>query len=263
MTGGHRYRVRVLGRYVPTAAPLIAAGGRSRSRGSSGGPLEDGRSRAPALRSARGPRGLSECRRTRGTSPPGAKGAHEAKLTADPQQTGVLHPGRRVRVRGGPVDLDDHIELPAYSGAVIAAARAESGRPEALRQDGLHGHREADRGQAIARVPGEEQGDRVTIGRPEGYLVISCGTPPGSEAACARSPSRAGAASTAASSRTAGRSSSRSSARGRRRSRRSRSSTSAGEGWGRSPAGRASPPAMTPTRRRLAARAAPCRPRRR
>ena len=72
-----------------------------------------------ALRSLEDPE-ASESTETRGTSPR-AKGAHEAKLTADPQQTGFY---LGVSVRGAPVDLDD-IEL-LRGGTLLAAARAEA-----------------------------------------------------------------------------------------------------------------------------------------
>jgi hypothetical protein len=165
MTGGHRYRVRVLGRYVPAAPPLIQPGddlvARLKWRASEEGDL------TLALRSLEDPE-ASESTDTWHVAAK-AKGAHEAKLTADPQQTGFY---LGVSVRGGPVDLDD-IEL-LRGGTVIAAARAEADAEPFVKTDCavLAGTAKPIAGKRSLACPGGD-GDRVTIGRPEGYLVIT------------------------------------------------------------------------------------------
>jgi hypothetical protein len=162
MTGGRRYRVRVLGRYVPAAPPLITPGDDlvARLKWRAGGEAD----LTLALRSLEDPE-ASDSTDTWHVAA-NAKGAHEAKLTADPQQTGFY---LGVSVRGGPVDLDD-IEL-LRGGTVLAAARAEADAEPFVKTDCTVATKPIAGKRSLA-CPGG-QGDRVTIGRPEGYLVIT------------------------------------------------------------------------------------------
>ncbi len=164
MTSGRRYRVRVLGRYVPAAPPLIMPGdelvARVKFRAAEEADL------AFSLRSLEDPE-ASESTDTWHVAAKTAKGAHEAKLTADPQQTGFY---LGLSVRGAPVDLDD-IEL-LRGGSVIAAARAEADAEPFVQTDCKASTSKPIAGKkSLACAQGD--GDRVTLGKPEGYLLIT------------------------------------------------------------------------------------------
>jgi hypothetical protein len=162
MTGGRRYRVRVLGRYVPAAPPLIQPGddlvARLKYRAGEAADV------TLALRSLEDPE-ASESTDTWHVAAK-AKGAHEAKLTADPQQTGFY---LGVSVRGAPVDLDD-IEL-LRGGTLLAAARAETDAEPFVKTDCTVAAKPIAGKRSLACAEGA--GDRVTLGKPEGYLVLT------------------------------------------------------------------------------------------
>ena len=111
----------------------------------------------------------------------GEKGAREVKLTADPQQTGFY---LGVAVKGAPVELDA-IEL-LRGGKVLVEARAgepatktecapgtvagSTMHPPALRPAKPGSAPSPEPTRSLRCLPGE--GDRVTVGQPEGYLVL-------------------------------------------------------------------------------------------
>ncbi len=163
LQGGHRYRVRVVGKYKPNVEPLVKPGdeltARLRYRASSPTEL------TLALRSVEDPEASEGAETWQAT--PGDKGAREAKLTADPQSTGFY---LGVAVKGAPIDLDD-IEL-LRGGQPLAVSRAEAPNEPHVKTDCETGKGRPISGSKSWHCNAGE-GDRITLGRPEGFLQIS------------------------------------------------------------------------------------------
>jgi hypothetical protein len=163
LVGGHRYRIKILGQYAPATAPLLQPGEELTARLKYQAP--QGADLTVALRS------LEDGEDSEGAETwhanAGEKGAREVKLTADPQQTGFY---LGVAVKGAPVDLDD-VEL-LRAGKVIAAARGEGAEDPGVKTDCTAAKDKPLAGKGSLRcAPGP--GDRVTIGKPDGYLSIT------------------------------------------------------------------------------------------
>lgn len=173
LVGGHHYRIKVMGRYAPAKAPLLAPGDELLAR-------YKYRASAPVditlgLRSVEDPEG-SEVSKTFHADA-GARGVHEAKLVADPLQTGFF---LGVAVRGAPVDLDD-IEL-VRGGNVIAAARGEGGEEPWVKTECVPSKDKPIAGKSSLRCE-QSDTDRITLGEPDGYLVIGLRDSAGERAA--------------------------------------------------------------------------------
>jgi len=153
LPAGHRYRLEVTGAYRPAVPSLVQPGdellARLAYRAAGAATLQ------LALRSLEDPEAVESTDTF--TVANGETGAHEAKLTADPQQTGFY---LGVTVKGAPVELDE-IEL-LRAGRVIATGR--------LGAPGTRSECTPGAGRALHCPPGE--GDRVTLGQPEGYLIL-------------------------------------------------------------------------------------------
>jgi hypothetical protein len=163
LASGHRYRIKVSGAYKPASPALITPGdelvARLKYRAAGAADL------VLALRSLEDPDASEASDAFKAA--PNEKGAHEAKLVADPLQTGFY---LGVTVKGAPVDLDD-IEL-SRGGKVIAAARAEEGSEPFVKSEcALEKAKPIAGKQSLRCQPGD--GDRVTIGKPDGFLVIT------------------------------------------------------------------------------------------
>jgi len=163
LAGGHHYRVKIAGQYTPPATALIQPGdelvARLKYRAAQDAQL------TVALRSLEDPEGSDGAETIRANA--GDRGAKEIKLTADPQQTGFF---LGVAVKGATVDLDD-VEL-LRGGKAIAAARGEGAEEAGVKTDCAASRDKPLAGKASLRcAPGN--GDRVTIGKPEGYLAIT------------------------------------------------------------------------------------------
>lgn len=163
LLGGHRYRIKITGRYAPTAPPLVQPGdelvARLKYRGAQ--PCDI----SLALRSLEDPE-ASEAAESWHVNT-GDKGAKEIKLIADPQQTGFY---LGVLVRGGAVDLDD-LEL-LRGGKPIAAARGEGSDEPGVESACTVSKDKPIAGKGSIRcAPGN--GDRITLGKPEGHLMIT------------------------------------------------------------------------------------------
>ncbi len=159
-SAGHRYRVEVSGSYQPAAPPLVAA--RRRAPGAARVP---GRGRRQHVQVAL--RSLEDAEATETTESfrvaAGETGLREVKLTADPQQTGFY---AGVTVKGAPVELDE-LQL-LLDGKVLVEGRP--GEP-GTRTDCTVGQKTGAGAKPLHCQPGE--GDRVTLGQPEGYLIIT------------------------------------------------------------------------------------------
>lgn len=163
LAGGHRYRVKILGEYAPASAPLIAPGdeitARLKYRSAAAADLSIG------LRSVEDPDGAEGSEAIHVGA--GDKGAKEIKLSADPQQSGFF---LGVAVQGAPVDLDD-LEI-LRGGKLLAAARGEGAEDALIKTDCAPSKEHPIAGKGSIRCqPG--RGDRLTIGKPEGYLAIT------------------------------------------------------------------------------------------
>lgn len=163
LAGGHRYRIKIIGQYAPAAPPLVAPGdelvARVKYRAAAAADLQIG------LRSLEDPEGAEGAESVHVNA--GATGAREVKLTADPQQTGFY---LGVLVKGGAVDLDD-VEL-LRGGKVLAAARGEGAADPGVKTDCAASADRPLAGKGSLRCqPGNE--DRITVGKPEGYLMIT------------------------------------------------------------------------------------------
>ncbi|MFT3770953.1 MAG: hypothetical protein QM820_36505 [Minicystis sp.] len=163
LVGGHRYRIKVIGQYTPTVAPLLQPGdelsARLKYRATQAADLQ------VALRSLEDPEASEASESIKAAA--GEKGAREVKLTADPQQTGFY---LGVVVKGAPVDLDD-VEL-LRGGKVLAAARGEGAEDAGVKTDCAASKDKPLAGKgSLHCAPGN--GDRITIGKPEGYLAIT------------------------------------------------------------------------------------------
>ena len=162
LVGGHRYRVKLVGRYKPATAPLIQPGdelvARLKYRATQAADVQ------LALRSLEDPEAAEASDGWHLAA--GDKGAHESKLVADPQQTGFY---LGVSVRGAAVELDN-LEL-LRGGKVLTAARAEGGDEPGIKTDCAVESRKAIAGTKSLRCQAGD-GDRITIGKPDGYLMI-------------------------------------------------------------------------------------------
>jgi hypothetical protein len=162
LLGGHRYRLKVVGRYAPATAPLIQPGdelvARLKYRATQAADLQI------ALRSLEDPEAAETTDAWHVAA--GDKGTRESKLVADPQQTGFY---LGVSVRGAPVDLDD-LEL-VRGGKILGAARGEGGDEPGVKTDcALEGKKAIAGTKSLHCKAGE--GDRITLGKPEGYLMV-------------------------------------------------------------------------------------------
>lgn len=163
LAGSHRYRIKIKGQYAPASAPIVQPGdelvARLKFRATQAADVQ------LALRSLEDPEG-NEAAETWKIGA-GDKGAHEIKLTADPQQSGFF---LGLGVRGGSVDVDD-VEL-LRGGKVIAAAHGEGGDEPLVKTECAPSKDKPIAGKGSLRcAPGN--GDRVTIGKPESYLMIT------------------------------------------------------------------------------------------
>ncbi len=161
LPAGHRWRVRLSGSYRPAAPPLVQPGDELVARLKYH--AEGAADLTMALRSLEDPDTADGAEVWHVGA--GERGAREAKLTADAQQTGFY---LGVAVKGSPVELDD-VEL-LRGGKVIVAAKV--GEPGVKTDCGA--------GSAKPPAPGARQlhcqpgaGDRVTLAQPEGYLILS------------------------------------------------------------------------------------------
>jgi hypothetical protein len=163
LVGGHHYRIKVAGQYTPPAPALIQPGdelvAKLKYRAAQEAQL------TVALRSLEDPEGSEGAEAIHAAA--GAGGAKEIKLTADPQQTGFF---LGVAVKGGTVDLDD-VEL-LRGGKAIAAARGEGAEDPGVKTDCAASKDKPLAGKGSLRCP-PGNGDRVTLGKPEGYLAIT------------------------------------------------------------------------------------------
>jgi hypothetical protein len=162
LASGHRYRLKVSGSYKPASASLVAPGdeivARLKYRALGAADLSFG------LRSLEDPEG-GEADAFHINA--GEKGGREIKLVADPQQTGHYV---GVAVKGGQVELDE-LEL-VRGGKVVVAAHAEGGDEPGVKTDCAPSKDKPIAGkQSLRCQPGD--GDRVTLGKPESYLVIA------------------------------------------------------------------------------------------
>ena len=159
LAAGHHYRLEVSGVYRPAVPPLVQPGDELLAR------LQYRAEGAATLQVSL--RLLEDPEATEATESwslaQGEKGAHEARLTADPQQTGFY---LGVTVKGAPVELDA-IEL-LRGGTVLLTARA--GEPGTRTDCASSKTRGPARVGALRCQPGE--GDRVTLGQPDGYLIL-------------------------------------------------------------------------------------------
>ncbi len=157
LTSGHRYRIEVAGAYRAAAPPLVQPGdelvARLAYRAVGAATIQ------LALRSLEDPEAAESTETV--TAAAGDAAKHEAKLTADPQQTGFYlgvtvkgAPGRLHRGRAAPRRRRDRHGTAGRRGRAHRLCRADlqgAGRP-------------------LRCQPGE--GDRVTLGQPDGYLVL-------------------------------------------------------------------------------------------
>ena len=163
LVGGHRYRIKVVGQYTPATAPLIQPGdeltARFKYRAAQTADL------SVALRSLEDPEASEGAESIHAAA--GEKGARDLKLTADPQQTGFF---LGFTVKGAPVELDD-VEL-LRGGKVILAARGEGAEDAGVKSECTASKDKPIAGKGSLRcTPG--LGDRLTLGKPEGYLTIT------------------------------------------------------------------------------------------
>lgn len=163
LAGSHRYRVKIKGKYAPATQPLVHPGDElvAKLKYRAGQPADV----MLALRSVEDPEGSEASESWKVGA--GDKGAREIKLTADPQQNGFF---LGLSVKGGSVDFDD-IEL-LRGGKAIAAVHAEGGDEAFLKTDCAVSKDKPITGKGSLRcAPGN--GDRLTLGKPEGYLMIT------------------------------------------------------------------------------------------
>jgi hypothetical protein len=163
LVGGHRYRVKVSGKYAPAVAPLVQPGDeltvKLKYRATQAAEVHLG------LRSLEDPEGSEGAESWPAAA--GEKGAKELKLTADPQQTGFF---LGVFVKGAPVDLDD-VEL-LRGGKVLVAAHGEGAEDAGVKTDCAASKEKPLAGKGSLRCsPG--RGDRLTLGMPESYLAFT------------------------------------------------------------------------------------------
>jgi hypothetical protein len=155
LAAGHRYRIKVSGAYQPSSPPLVQPGDELVARLAY--QAEGAGSVQVTLRSLEDPDGTEASESWAVAA--GEKGTRAVKLTADPQQTGFY---LGVTVKGAPVELEG-IEL-LRGGKVLVAARA--GDPS-TKTECAPGKAP---GGSLRCLPGD--GDRVTVGEPDGYLVL-------------------------------------------------------------------------------------------
>ena len=156
LLAGHRYRVKLIGSYKPATPPLLQPGddllARVRYHVDAGGAAD----LTLALRSLEDPDAAETTERWHAA--PGETKTHEAKLSADPQETGFY---LGVGVKGAGVTFED-VEL-LRGGKVLLTAKP--GEP------GVKTDCTASAAKTLHCQPGE--GDRITLGQPEGFLVIT------------------------------------------------------------------------------------------
>jgi hypothetical protein len=160
LPSGHRYRVKLSGSYRPASPPLVQPGDELTARLKYH--AEGAADLQLALRSLEDPDAAEAADRWHAGA--GERGTREAKLTADPQQTGFY---LGVTVKGAAVDLDD-VELLRAGKVLIAAKAGDPGVKIDCAAAG--GAKPAAGARSFHCLPGD--GDRVTLGQPEGYLVI-------------------------------------------------------------------------------------------
>jgi hypothetical protein len=152
-----------VGQYAPTAAPLLSPGdelvARLKYRAAQAADLQ------VALRSLEDPEGSEGAESIQVTA--GGQGAKEIKLTADPQQTGFF---LGVSVKGGTVDLDD-VEL-LRGGKVLAAARGEGAADAGVKTTCATSAEKPIAGKGSLRCQAGNE-DRITLGKPDGYLMVT------------------------------------------------------------------------------------------
>jgi hypothetical protein len=164
LSGGH-YLVKVTGTYTPATAPLLAPGdevvARLKFRASSAGDL------SVALRSLEDP-DASEAT-TSWHVEANEKGAHEANLTASPEESGFY---LGVAWKGdAAIDLDE-VEL-VRAGQVIAAARAETDQEPFVKTTRAASTSHPIAGRRSLHCGAGAGGDAVTLGLPPGHLFIA------------------------------------------------------------------------------------------
>jgi hypothetical protein len=163
LPGGHRYRIKIAGQYAPSAAPVIHPGdelvARFKARAAQEADVSVGLRSLEDLEGAEGSESVHLAA--------GEKIAKELKVTADPQQTGFF---LGLAVKGGTVDLDD-VEL-LRGGKVLLAARGEGGEEPGLKTECAPSKDKPITGKGSLRCA-SGRGDRLTLGKPEGYLVVT------------------------------------------------------------------------------------------
>lgn len=162
LKGGHRYRITVHGRYVPATRPLVLAGDelliRLKYRTTKEADL------SIALRSFEDP----DTNLAVDTWHAGAKaaGTHEAKFSANAQQSGFYV---TLAVRGAPVELDD-FEV-TRQGTVLTAARGEGADGPSVGTDcALSKVKPIAGSHSFLCQAGD--GDRMTLGKPAAYVGL-------------------------------------------------------------------------------------------
>jgi hypothetical protein len=167
LPAGRRYRVKLLGSYKPASAPLLQPGddlvARVRYRVDAAGAAD----LSLALRSLEDPEAAEATERWHTAA--GEKGTHEAKLSADPQETGFY---LGVGVRGAGVTFDE-VDL-LRGGKVLLTAKP--GEP------GVKSECTASAAKALPLHCPPGEADRITLGQPEGFLVIMLRDATGSRA---------------------------------------------------------------------------------
>jgi len=152
LEAGHHYRVKVSGSYHPASPPVVQPGDElvARLRYHAEGAAD----LTVALRSLEDPDATDASESWHAAV--GERGAHDVKLTADPQETGFY---LGVAVKGAPVEFED-VELLRGGKAILVA---KAGDP-AVKTDC------SGAGGRLRCQPG--QGDRITLGEPDGYLIL-------------------------------------------------------------------------------------------
>ena len=165
LVGQRRYRVKIKGDYTPAAAPIVQPGdelvAKLKYRGKTSADVQ------VTLRSLEDPDGSEGAESWKVGA--GEKGARAIKLTADPQQTGFF---LGVLVRDGVIDIDD-LEL-LRGGKVIASAHGEGGDEPLLKlktECSVSKERPLAGKGSLRCAAGN--GDVLTLGKPNGFLMIT------------------------------------------------------------------------------------------
>lgn len=156
LPAGRRYRIKISGTYHPASPPVVSPGDELQAR------LKyraEGEATVQiALRSIEDPDAAEGAETFRTAA--NEKGAKELKLTADPQQTGFY---LGLSVKGAPVEISD-LEL-LRGGKVLVTGRP--GEP-GVKTDCTASAK--PKPGPLKCAPGD--GDRITLGQPEGYLIL-------------------------------------------------------------------------------------------